>query len=129
MIKSDQDQRDPLTKAILGAAIDVHRALGPGLLESVYEECLCHELTLRKLSFRRQAGLPVKYKAVSLDCGYRINLIVAERVVVELKSVESIQPIHRAQLLTYLKLTELEVGLLINFNVPALRHGIVRMRL
>ena len=116
-----------LTKEIIGAAIEVHRALGPGLLESAYEVCLCHELTLRGISFSSQVHLPVKYKDVRLDCGYRIDVCVEERVVVELKSVEVITDLHKAQLLTYLRLSGKKVGLLMNFNVPVLKDGIVRM--
>jgi GxxExxY protein len=115
-----------LTETIIGAAIEVHRALGPGLLESAYEECLCHELDLRSVPYTRQAPLPVRYKGLDLDCGYRIDLLVQDNVVVELKSVENILPIHEAQLLTYLKLGGWQVGLLINFNVPVLKQGIVR---
>ena len=121
--------RDPVTEQIIGAAIEVHRALGPGLLESAYEECLCHELRLRSLSFRRQVDLPVTYKDVRLDCGYRIDLIVQALVLVELKSVEKIHPIHEAQLLSYLRLSGLTTGLLLNFNVPVLKDGIIRRRL
>jgi GxxExxY protein len=112
-----------LTGEIIGAAIEVHRQLGPGLLESAYEECLCHELRLRKLEFQRQVPLPVQYKGVNLDCGYRIDLLVAEQVVVELKSVETLAPVHEAQLLTYLRLSRKRVGLLINFGAPALKRG------
>jgi GxxExxY protein len=92
------DLRDPVTASIIGAAIEVHRALGPGLLESAYEECLCHEFTLRHLAFRRQVDLPVMYKGVKLDCGYRIDLIVGDLVLIELKSIDKIHPIHEAQL-------------------------------
>jgi len=116
-----------LTEKIIGSAIEVHRALGPGLLESSYEECLCHELRLRSVPFERQVALPVEYKGVQLDCGYRLDLLVAQSVVVELKAVEHIEPIHEAQLLTYLKIGGWTVGLLINFNVPILKHGIKRI--
>ena len=116
-----------LTGRIIGAAIEVHKTLGPGLLESTYEECLCHELGLRKIQFERQKALPVKYKGLHLDCGYRIDVLVEDLVILELKSVEQFQPIHEAQLLTYLKLTGLKVGLLINFNVPVLKRGIKRL--
>jgi len=116
-----------LTENIIGAAIEVHKALGPGLLESAYEECLCHELSLRGLSFRRQVDLPVQYKGVRLDCGYRIDLVVEDLVIVELKTVERLLPIHKAQLLTYLKLYGRSLGLLINFNVPVLKDGVKRM--
>ncbi len=124
--REDEEQRDPRTSAIIGAAIEVHRHLGPGLLESAYEECLCHELHLCGLSFERQVDLPVSYKGLKLDCGYRIDLIVQKEVVLELKATERILPIHQAQLLTYMKLSGMSVGLLINFNVPLLTQGIVR---
>ena len=116
-----------LTSQIIAAAIEVHRELGPGLLESAYEECLCYELSLRGLEFQRQVPLPVRYKQVLLDCGYRIDLLVAKLVVVELKSVAALEPIHDAQLLTYLKLGGWQVGLLLNFNVPVLKDGIRRL--
>ena len=115
-----------LTKTIIGAAIEVHRALGPGLLESAYEECLCEKLKLRGIPFERQKPLPVKYKGKQLDCGYRLDLLVANAVVLELKAVDTLAPIHDAQLLTYLRLGGWKVGLLINFNVPVLREGIRR---
>lgn len=116
-----------ITEGIIGAAIEVHRALGPGLLESAYEECVCRELTLLGIQFRRQVPLPVEYKGVRLDCGYRIDLLVSEKVVVEIKALEGLLPIHEAQLLTYLKLGGWNVGLLINFNSTVLKHGIKRM--
>ncbi|MBC7248927.1 MAG: GxxExxY protein [Anaerolineae bacterium] len=116
-----------LTGAIIGAAIEVHRALGPGLLESAYEECLCRELDLRRIPFERQRSLPVEYKGLSLDCGYRLDLLVADTVVVEIKAVERLLPIHEAQLLTYLKLGGWPIGLLINFNVPILKKGVRRL--
>ena len=115
-----------ITEQIIGAAIEVHRALGPGLLESAYEECLCRELSLRDIHFERQRALPIEYKGVKLDCGYRIDLLVTDAVVVEIKAVETIQPIHEAQLLTYLKLGGWKLGLLINFNVTVLKDGIRR---
>lgn len=115
-----------LTDRILGAAIEVHRVLGPGLLESAYEECFCHELSLRGLPFRRQVRLPVVYKGVRLDCGYRMDVVVEETVLVELKAERRIMPIHEAQTLTYLKLSGMRIGLLLNFNVPILRKGILR---
>ena len=115
-----------LTELIIGAAIEVHRALGPGLLESAYEECLCRELSLRGISFQRQLPLPVVYKGLTLECGCRIDLLVDGIVVVEIKSVEKLGPIHDAQLLSYLKLGGWKVGLLINFNVPVLKDGIRR---
>ena len=116
-----------ITKAIIGAAICVHRELGPGLLESAYEACLAFELSERKLKIERQKALPVVYRRVQLDCGYRIDLLVEDQVVVELKAVENLEPIHEAQLLSYLKLSKCKVGLLINFNVKILRKGIRRL--
>ena len=115
-----------ITEAIIGAAIEVHRALGPGLLESAYRQCLCHELQLRGLPFVCERPLPVIYKGLRLDCGYRVDLIVAETVVVELKTVDHLARVHDAQLLTYLRLGGWKVGLLINFNVALLRDGIHR---
>lgn len=120
------DAEQPLTRAIISAAIQVHRALGPGLLESAYQACLCRELELHHLRFRQQVDLPVIYKDVKLDCGYRIDFVVEEKVVLELKAIEAILPVHQAQLLTYLRLSGLRVGLLINFNVPVLKDGIRR---
>ena len=117
---------EEITEKIIGAAIEVHRHLGPGLLESAYEECLCQELTLRKVAFKKQVALPVEYKGLRLDCGYRMDLVVEQKVVVEIKSVEALLPIHDAQILTYLKLSGFHVGLLMNFNVPLLKKGIKR---
>ncbi|MGA2225320.1 MAG: GxxExxY protein [Syntrophobacteraceae bacterium] len=116
-----------LTGKIIKAAMEVHRTLGAGLLESAYEECLCHELGLRGIHFERQKPLPVAFKGVMLDCGYRLDLIVSNAVVVEIKAVETILPVHTAQILTYLKLGGWTVGLLINFNVPVLKEGIKRI--
>jgi GxxExxY protein len=118
---------DDITGAVIGAAIEVHRTLGPGLLESVYEECLCRELELRSILFDRQKALPLTYKGKQIDCGYRLDIVVGHEVVVELKACNSLEPIHEAQLLTYLRLTGIKVGLLINFNVPVLRDGIRRL--
>lgn len=117
---------EELSEKIIGAAIEVHRHLGPGLLESSYEACLSHELTARGLKVIRQAALPLKYKDVNIEEGYRIDLIVGDAVVVELKSIKSFEPIHEAQLLTYLRLSNLQVGLLLNFNVTAMKNGIMR---
>ncbi len=118
---------EELTERIIGAAIEVHRALGPGLLESAYEECLCREFDLRGIAFQRQVPLPIEYKGVKLDCGYRIDIIVEDSVILELKCVEHILPVHEAQLLTYLKLTAKRIGLIINFNLATLvRGGLVR---
>ena len=116
-----------LSERIIGACIEIHRSLGPGLLESAYEECLCHELSVAGISFERQKPLPVRYKNVKLDCGYRLDLVVEQIIIVELKTVESVMPIHEAQLLTYLKLSGLTLGLLINFNVAMLKDGIKRI--
>jgi GxxExxY protein len=124
--REDEKQKDPRTNQIVGAALEVHRALGPGLLESAYEECLCHELHLRGASFRRQVDLPITFKGLQLDCGYRMDLLVEDTVVVELKSIEKLLPVHEAQLLTYMKLARKPVGLLINFNMPLLTQGIIR---
>jgi GxxExxY protein len=116
-----------LTEKIIGAAIEVHKALGPGLLESAYEECLAHEFSIASISFERQVPLPVTYKSLQLDCGYRLDFLVEKTVVLELKAVEDLQRIHEAQLLTYLKLGGWSIGLLINFNVPVLKKGVKRM--
>jgi GxxExxY protein len=115
-----------LTEAVIAAAIEVHRTLGPGLLESVYEECFCKELSLRDIPFVRQTGLPVEFKGIRLECGYRIDVLVDNAVLIEIKSVETVLPVHEAQLLTYMKLGGWNVGLLINFNVPLLKQGIKR---
>ena len=116
-----------LTGEVIGAAIEVHKALGPGLLESVYEECLSRELDLRDIPYERQKELPVEYKGAKLESGYRLDIVVANKLIIELKTCESLEPIHTAQLLTYLKLTGIKVGLLINFNVPVLKEGIKRL--
>lgn len=116
-----------ITEKIIGAAIEVHRTIGPGLLESAYEECLAHEMRIRGLNFERQVPLPVVYKGVTLDCGYRLDFRVEKAVVLELKALGALQPIHEAQLLTYLRLGGWTVGLSINFNVPVLRDGIKRV--
>lgn len=116
-----------LTSKIIGAAIEVHKPVGPGLLESAYEACLCHELNLQGMSFDRQRPLPIEYKGERLDCGYRLDIVVENRIIVELKSCQAIEPIHKAQLLTYLKLAGLSLGLLLNFNVTVMRDGIVRI--
>lgn len=125
--KEHKDKADRLSKEILGAAIEVHRCLGPGLLESAYEAALAHELQLRGLRFSRQQALPLRYKGVQLGCACRIDLLVDDTVLLELKSVESLQPIHEAQLLTYLRHTGLWLGLLMNFNVPIMHKGIRRI--
>jgi GxxExxY protein len=115
-----------LTESILGAAIEVHKELGPGLMESVYEECLCYEPGQRRHRFQRQVPLPVHHKKVRLDCGYRRDIVVEDLIVLELKSLEEILPLHEAQLLTYLKPSKKPLGFLINFNVPVLKDGVRR---
>lgn len=124
---AETQRENLLTGLIIGCAIEVHRELGPGLLESAYEQCLCHELSLQGAAFERQVSLPVVYKDIKLDCGYLMDLVVEGEIVVELKTVEKILSIHEAQLLTYLKLYHRPVGLLVNFNVPVLRSGIKRI--
>jgi len=116
-----------LSSRIIGAAIEMHKALGPGLLESAYDECICHELSLGGLSLERQKPLAVQYKGINLDCGYRLDVVVEDAIILELKSCEKIEPIHKAQLLTYLKLSGYKLGLLLNFNVILMREGIVRI--
>src|SRR5512145_2738232 len=111
---------EQLTEAVIGACIEVHRHTGPGLLESAYEHCLCHELALRGIKFRCQAPLAVQYKGVQIDCGYRLDLVIEDRLLLEIKSVEKVAPIHEAQLLTYMPLGGIRIGLLINFNVKQL---------
>jgi GxxExxY protein len=119
-------ENDPLTEKVIGLAIEVHRGLGPGLLESAYEECLCYELNRQGIPYRRQVPLPVTYKEVELDCGYRMDIVVDGVLIIELKTVEKILPVHDAQLLTYLKLSGLHTALLLNFNVAVLKEGIRR---
>jgi GxxExxY protein len=120
---------DPLTEKAIGLAIEVHRQLGPGLLESAYEQCLCCELINAKLVFQRQVALPVVYKSVRLDCGYRLDVVVENRLILELKTVERLMPIHDAQVITYLRLSGIPTGLLLNFNSVVLKHGIRRLML
>lgn len=115
-----------ITETVIGAAIEVHKKLGPGLLESAYQECLCRELNLREIPFEKEKPLRVEYKGLKLECGYRLDLLIDGCVVVEIKSIEAIAPIHEAQLLTYLKLGEYKIELLINFNVNKLKDGIRR---
>src|SRR5205085_4078697 len=119
-------QVNEMTQAIIGAAIEVHRTLGPGLLESAYRECLCRELELKNLQFEKEQGLPLEYKGLKLDQGYRVDIIVYNQVVVEVKAVEGLLPVHEAQLMTYMRLGGWRVGLLINFNVLVLKDGIRR---
>ncbi len=117
---------EPLSNRVIGCAIEVHRFLGPGLLESTYEQCLAHELKLAGINFQLQTPLPVEYKGIRLDCGYRIDALVEGQLILELKSVEEVLAIHEAQLLTYMRLALVKVGLLINFNVKVFRDGIRR---
>jgi GxxExxY protein len=123
----EKDRANALSRQIIAAAIEVHRNLGPGLIESVYETCRCHELSLRGIAFGRQVPMPVEYKMLKLDAGYRLDILVDGLVIVELKAAERIEPIYEAQLLTYLKLTHLWLGLLVNFNVPVLKDGLRRL--
>jgi GxxExxY protein len=120
---------DPLTHRIIGCAIEVHRALGPGLLESAYEQCMAHEMTLQQIAFQLQVPTPIEYKGLRLDCAYKADVVVHERLIIELKSVETLTALHHAQLLTYMKVSRTEVGLLINFNVPRLIEGVKRFRI
>lgn len=122
-----ENKEDKLSYEIIGAAIEVHRHLGPGLLELAYEGCLCYELKVRNIQFRRQVALPVEFKSVKLDCGYRLDIVVENLVILELKAVEKTMPIHDAQLLTYLKLADLRLGLLINFNTTILKQSLKRI--
>jgi GxxExxY protein len=120
------NERDPLTEEVIGAAIEVHRVLGPGLLESVYQRCLCHELKIRGIEHQPQVKLPILYKGATLDSEFFMDIVIPDRLVIELKAVEKLLPIHEAQLLTYLKLSRIRLGLLINFNVILLKDGIKR---
>ena len=117
---------EDLTKEIIGAAIEVHKFLGPGMLESAYEECLCYELKLRGLNYERQKPVPIVYKKIKLECGYRIDILVENKIILELKAAEGFNPVHEAQTLTYMRFAEKRVGLLINFNVTKLTNGLKR---
>ena len=123
----ERERLDKLTELVIGGAISVHRGIGPGLLESAYEECLCYELAQAGLPFERQVSLPVSYRGVKLDCGYRMDIVVDDRVIVEVKTVERLIAVHEAQLLSYLKMADKHVGLLLNFHTAVLRNGIKRM--
>ena len=123
----EKDDLNKLSEVVIGASIEVHRELGPGLLESAYEACLAHELTSRGIAFERQKGFPVRYKDLEIKLGYRIDLLVEDSLIVELKAVEKVEPVHKAQLLSYLRLTDRKLGLLINFNVKLLKSGIKRI--
>ncbi|MCK5428419.1 MAG: GxxExxY protein [Anaerolineales bacterium] len=122
-----KENANALSHELIGSAIEVHKILGPGLLESAYEACLCHELKLRSIPFERQVELPIEYKGLKLSAGYRMDIVVDGKLVLELKSVEKLMPIHEAQMLTYLRLSKIWLGLLINFNVPILKQGIKRL--
>ena len=124
---TEAQRKDPISEAVIGFCIQIHRELGPGLLESAYRECLCYEVSKALLNFEGEKPLPVRYKDVQLDCGYRLDVVVEQKLIVELKTVEVLLPIHEAQLLTHLKLSGFSVGLLINFNVPVLVHGVKRL--
>ena len=113
-----------LSNKVIGAAIEVHRSLGPGLLEKTYQQCLAHELSLSNIRFKMEWPLPVEYKGMQLDCGYRVDLLVEDEIILELKAVDELLGIHEAQLLTYMKLAEIDLGFLINFNVKKLKHGL-----
>jgi GxxExxY protein len=123
---NDLDKLNLLTKEIIGCAIEVHRHLGPGLLESTYRKCLCYEFNNKGLEHSEEAPIGITYKKLVVDCAYRVDIIVEDKIVLELKSVENVLPVHEAQLLTYLKLSGVKLGLLINFNVPLLKNGIIR---
>jgi GxxExxY protein len=125
--KDTKEKANDLSLQIIAAGIEVHRRVGPGLLESVYEECMCTELNFRRIAFQRQVSLPIQYRNRLLECSYRLDLLVENLVVVELKAVEQVLPVHKAQVLSYLRLKKLWLGLLINFNVPALKFGIERL--
>jgi GxxExxY protein len=125
---TETQRLNQLTEKVIGSCIEVHRALGPGLLESAYEECVCYELSQARLNFRRQVELPVVYKDVRLECGYRMDIVVEDELVLEIKAVERLIPVHEAQLLSYLKLAKKPIGLLLNFHVPVLKDGIKRIR-
>jgi len=129
MKEGETMEKDPFTRRVIGCAIEVHRELGPGLLESSYQRCLAHELHLNHIPFKLEHPMPVEYKGVHIDCGYRIDILVDDRLVLELKAVEELRPIHKAQLLTYMKLAKIRTGLLINFHVQRLTSGIQRVRL
>jgi len=129
MTRGDSVPENALSEAIIGAAIEVHRHLGPGLLESAYEACLCRELKIRDIPLERQKPLSLTYKGESVDCGYRLDIVVGNLVIVEVKTVEQLLPIHEAQVLTYLRLTGLRLGLLLNSNVDVLKSGIKRVAL
>lgn len=121
------EENDPLTQTVIGLAIEVHKQLGPGLLESAYEACLCYELSEKGISFDRQVDLPVSYKSIEIGAGYRLDIVVENKLIIELKTVERILPVHEAQLLTYLKFSGIRTGLILNFNAAVLKDGIRRL--
>lgn len=121
------EKDDPLTRKVIGLAIEVHRTVGPGLLESAYEECLCREFELAEIEFLRQKAIPITYKGKALECGYRLDILVESRLIIEVKAVEKLLPIHEAQLLTYLRLAGIHTGLLLNFHSLVLKDGIKRI--
>lgn len=127
VVKNTKMKFEKLSNQVIGCALEVHRNLGPGLLESTYEQCLAHELKTADIPFKLQHPLPVAYKNIRLNCGYRIDILVDDRMILELKSVDALLPIHQAQLLTYMKLAQISIGLLINFNVKLLKDGIKRL--
>jgi len=122
-------EQDPLTSKVIGCAIEVHRSLGPGLLESTYQQCLARELALHEIQFKLECPLPIEYKGIHLDCGYRVDVLIENQLILELKAVQEVQSIHHAQLLTYMKLSNITTGLLINFNTNRLKDGIKRFKL
>ncbi len=122
-------EQDPLTGKVIGCAIEVHRNLGPGLLESTYQQCLARELALQEIRFKLEHPLPIEYKGIHLDCGYRVDVLIKDRLILELKSVQEVQSIHQAQILTYMKLSSITTGLLINFNTKIVKDGIKRFKL
>jgi GxxExxY protein len=124
---AEQPMTDELTRVVIAACIEVHRHLGPGLLESAYERCVCHELTLRGIRFERQRSIPLTYKGLQLDCGYRADVIIEESLLLEIKAVDHLLPVHQAQVITHLKLTGLTTGLLVNFHVSVLKDGVRRL--
>ena len=123
----DKEEINALSNKIIGCGIEVHKNLGPGLLESAYAQCLAHELNLNEIKFEKELSIPVDYKGIDVDCSYKADFVVDDEIILELKSVERILPIHQAQLLTYLKITDKKLGLLINFNVELLKDGITRI--
>ena len=122
------EERDSLTSSVIGCAIEVHRTLGPGLLESTYEQCLAYELSANRISISLQVPVPVTYKEINLDCGYRLDIVVEKKLILELKSVATLSALHEAQLLTYMKLSGINIGLLLNFNVKRMKDGIKRFK-